>query len=129
MVIAVVAAIVALAALVGLAYDGANACACGSADDGAFEPAAEERPENSSASRADEGSFAWPDAALIVITVTIVMAIVVAGIVVLTALTALPNAVVELGISIVLGIVVVTIVSSALGICRNNRSKEKRDDE
>lgn len=88
------AVIVALAVLVRLAYDRADACACGSADDGSFEAASEDGSEDGSAACADESSFAGPDASLIAAVIVVVSVVVV----VLSAVTAVADSVVKVGI-------------------------------
>src|SRR6185437_1422088 len=88
--------VVALTILMGLAYDCADTCACGSADDGAFEATAEERAEDGSAACSDERSFAGSDAALIAAVVVVVAIVIV--VVILAAATAIADSVVEVGI-------------------------------
>lgn len=85
----VVVAVVALA-LCCLADDCANTCASRAADDGSLEAAAEERAEDGSAACADKSAFAGSDSALIAVAVVVVMA----------AVTAMANSVIEVGILI-----------------------------
>lgn len=99
-VVAMVAVVVA-AVLVGFSYDCTDAGACGSADNGSLEAAAEERAEQSTAACADEGAFAGTDSALIaamVVVVAVVVAVVV--VVVIAAVTAVAHSVIEVGILI-----------------------------
>lgn len=95
-VVAVVVAVIIALALCCLTDDCSDAGACGSADDGSFEAAAEERAENGSAACADESSFAWADSALIAPMVVVVSVVVV----VIAAVTAVTHSVIEVGILI-----------------------------
>lgn len=94
--------LIALVVLVGLADDGADAGSGRAADDGPFQPAAEEGAEDGTAAGADERSFARTDAALIVAMMLVVVTIV--AVIVLAAVAALTDAVIEVGISIVVSL-------------------------
>jgi hypothetical protein len=90
-----VVAVVAFA-LVGLAYDCADACAGGSADDGTFEAAAEDGAEDGSAACADERTFSGTNSALIAAVIVVVAVVVV----ILAAATAVAHPIIEVGVSV-----------------------------
>lgn len=138
----IIAAIVILAVLVGLAYDCADACACGSADEGSFKAAAEESAQNRSAARADQRTLAGPNAALIAIMVAIVIIVLVivlgisaVAVVVLATAGAVADTVVEVRVLIlvvVIRAVVPVSIVAVLGACayrKKARSQDERGDE
>jgi uncharacterized protein (DUF4415 family) len=69
----------------GFAGEGSDACACCSADDGAFEASAEDCAEDCSACCSDGCAFAGADAALLVVAVVVAWAVVIVGAAVVAA--------------------------------------------
>jgi hypothetical protein len=90
--------VVAFAVLIGLAGDGSDTGASGSADDGSFEAATEDGSQSSAGCSTDEGSFTGTDASAGGLAVVIVVTVVVAIVVVLSATGSLPDALIVVGV-------------------------------
>jgi hypothetical protein len=100
--------------LIRLAYDGSDSRASGTPNNGSFDALAEECAQDGPTCSADEGSFAWTDAALLAVTV-IVLTVVVSAVVVsaIVVLAVVVSAVVVSAI-VVLAVVVSAVVVSAI---------------
>lgn len=106
--------LILLVLLMYLADDGSNAGSGSTADDRALEAVAKERAKRGSACSSDKGALSWPDAALIVLVIPIVVgaivvaiipAIVMSRIVVVPASAAVAHSSIERGIIPVAAIV------------------------
>ena len=120
-----------------LAYSGSDAGSGSAADECAFEAVAEDRAKRGAACAPDQGTLAWPDAALAVLVVTVVVAlvpaIVIARIVVISASAAVAHSPIESGVvpvAVIVASVPIPIPVPVLSAERKQtRSDEQQNDE
>lgn len=118
--------IVAAVVLGGLAGEGSDACPGCSADDGAFQAAAEECTENGSSGGSDGCAFAGTNASLLVIAIVVAGAVVFTGVAVVVAAAA---AVAHAGVVVLATALVVAPAVVLRGGRQNGEGEEQRRHE